>query len=822
MLATRSQPNCEIVFGTYRLKGEVLDIATAQAIRAFTVCGIANPLVDTAMLYNNAAIIESIMARFPHIRVCSKVHRAASVKADLEKELSRYGDRLYRVLLHKYMPDIACYLVLVEAKANGLLKQIGVSNYTSAQLRELIEQLTALDREGQLPLPLHAALPDVVQNELHPFVRTSVPELCHENGIRFEAHSVFSFLDQYPEDVIARVNELQAQTGTDATPLSAAQIAMAFALQRGGGNVVFNTANYLHLSENMSPVKLSQQQLDVVATLNVKLCRARYSGSDMAAFDPRFAHHLDPVRGSGFEACTPEYIRDVIATQIRSDLDAIEAGAVPSNVANGISRYRPQRPENAAAFAALADGVFIDDHGTPIRFYEDDVKNSDARAKKLETLLTKIRKALQDHIADAALKSKPKTCKYHALEDPEALPVDIPDPAVLQPFIDLVASTKQLPETAIRMGRGTLFPDGRLDFCKQVSQPSFDKLCDAVLQSGAIKHFLIGNNVALVNDTDGSREAALGRLIRESRGVQTWYLAGNGINRDQIKSIAESLAVNPDAKYVWLKMNPIQDGSYHLGRLTALHSGIEVIDLFNTGQGDAGVAAMLRGITDVQATADQKAPPRSGLRHLYLDINGITNGTAVAQLVAEMPQLESLSVNVNKLGDVGLKAFVDGFLALPEAQRAKLVRFVVGSNGITDASLPVLVQLVKAVPTLVVLQLSSYKSTNFFQQSHNNFTSADGLMDVAKALSENAAASVNPQYNFFGFQNCYTTQDPQDVAMLVADMAHLGLHVNGSQRYTKGLAATITSKALSTLLDAPANVQPPPVEFIQSVYRNAM
>jgi hypothetical protein len=76
------------------------------------------------------------------------------------------------------------------------------------------------------------------------------------------------------------------------------------------------------------------------------------------------------------------------------------------------------------------------------------------------------------------------------------LPVEIPDGRVFDGFLHgLAAATKPV---ARRFERGTLFPDGRMDMCKQVVRPRFTELCETAAGAadrGVIKHFLLGNNV---------------------------------------------------------------------------------------------------------------------------------------------------------------------------------------------------------------------------------------------------------------------------------------------------------------------------------------
>ena len=797
----------EVCFGTYRLHGELNEIATAQAIHLMMQHGIAQPLIDTAVKYKNSDSLMRVLERYPNIRIGTKMHRSSTLKEDLDQELQNYGDHLYRALLHRHMP-LKCYMVLVQAKADGKLKEIGVSNYSSQQLHRLIEELKELAAAGELPLPFEQAKPDVCQNELHPFLRTTVPQVCQELGIRFEAHSALTHLDEYPTD-----NSPKA--------LSRAQMAMAYALQVGGGSVVFNSANYKHVAENLDLVELNETQLSRLGSLANKMCHARYPGSETVRFEPAFNGFADPSGlGSGFLDLPHTYILDIVAPQIRKDMAALNCGQIPSKTAFGIPRNDKNSREQ---LLVLAHGYFVHEDGRKIVFFKDDnAKDDSSKLNRLKFLLKKLRKTLWEHAAEMKIKSKPKLCRLRAIEDPEALPVEIPDKTTLQPFIDLVASLKELPKTAIQMERGVLFPDGRLDFCKQVSQPSFPQLCQAVLDSGVVKHFLIGNNVALANDVNGECEAALARLIRKARGIETFYLAGNAIAHDQVKSLAEALSTSTDARYVWLKMNPIKEGSYHLGKLLITNPRIEVLDLFNTGQCNSGVKAFLAGCDEAMAvrvgTTDSKGeepPISSGLKHLYLDINAIKDGISVAKLASRFPNLETLSVNVNQLGDKGVKDLCNGLLALTPPQQPPLQRLVLGSNGCSDAVLTKITDVVHQYPSLTIIQLGSYRSTKFFRQGANEFSSKERMLDLATAIADNVKGLFpSASTGYFGFQHTYYSSDSQE---LLDAVEALGLY----HHYSKRLQSP-NKYSKAALVDTPIHVQPEPVKYIQSVYRNSM
>jgi hypothetical protein len=60
-----------------------------------------------------------------------------------------------------------------------------------------------------------------------------------------------------------------------------------------------------------------------------------------------------------------------------------------------------------------------------------------------------------------------------------------------------------------------------------VAQPAFEALCAAVRSSGAVRHFLLGNNLALAGDGPEAeaRLAALTSLIAAGQPIETWCAA---------------------------------------------------------------------------------------------------------------------------------------------------------------------------------------------------------------------------------------------------------------------------------------------------------
>jgi diketogulonate reductase-like aldo/keto reductase len=170
-------------FGTYPLRGA----AGVAAIRSALEVGYR--LLDTAVNYENEtevgqAVRESGVPR-EEVRVTSKVpgrhHGYDDAIASTQASLERLGlDYLDLHLIHWPNPRrdryVEAWRALVDLRERGLVRSIGVSNFTRAHLERVIEAT--------------GVTPAVNQVEMHPLFPQEELRLAHERlGVRTEAWS---------------------------------------------------------------------------------------------------------------------------------------------------------------------------------------------------------------------------------------------------------------------------------------------------------------------------------------------------------------------------------------------------------------------------------------------------------------------------------------------------------------------------------------------------------------------------------------------------------------------------------------------------------
>ncbi len=172
-----------IGFGTYPLKGASGAEAVLHALEA------GYRLLDTAVNYENETEVGEALRRSglprDQVQVTSKLpgrdHAYEDAVASVHGSLDRLGlDYLDLHLIHWPNPSVGRFVeawqALVDLREQGLLRSIGVSNFTEEHLRRIIEAT--------------GVTPAVNQIELHPrFPQEEMRRVHEELGIRTEAWS---------------------------------------------------------------------------------------------------------------------------------------------------------------------------------------------------------------------------------------------------------------------------------------------------------------------------------------------------------------------------------------------------------------------------------------------------------------------------------------------------------------------------------------------------------------------------------------------------------------------------------------------------------
>ncbi|KAM3420937.1 hypothetical protein BST61_g4171 [Cercospora zeina] len=288
------------------------------------------------------------------------------------------------------------------------------------------------------------------------------------------------------------------------------------------------------------------------------------------------------------------------------------------------------------------------------------------------------------------------------------MPVQISDKASLAPFFEYLKgnATGDAPEVALEPGhedvvlrefsKGVVYDDGRIDLCKMVTgPPNIGDLMEALRSYTSGKHFLLGNNIV---SSHGAREVA--KFIEERpHQYETWYLAGNCIDRGGLELLVDAIITSPVITNVWLKRNPLgPDSAESLARLCAHSPALRTLDLDQTSLGNEGVAALFRLLS-------RHGKPIA-LRHIYLNASGIGAEalTEISEYLKQKP-LESLYLSCNPIGE-SVALLADGVRTSRTLQRLTLQ-----SCGLTGSTTAKLLDAVKGHSTLQAVDIGQAYAT---------------------------------------------------------------------------------------------------------------
>lgn len=144
---------------------------------------------------------------------------------------------------------MAVYLEqLAEAKARGLTREIGVSNFTVAQLKQAIDILGPGAIAHQ-------------QVEIHPLLQNrKVVEFCKDHGIAITAYMPLAYGKVLTEPLLMEIGQRHG--------VSAAQVSLAWLLAQGM-TVIPSSTKRENLAANLAALKitLTADELAAIATL---------------------------------------------------------------------------------------------------------------------------------------------------------------------------------------------------------------------------------------------------------------------------------------------------------------------------------------------------------------------------------------------------------------------------------------------------------------------------------------------------------------------------------------------------------------------------
>lgn len=238
--------------GTFRLKDQVVIDSVSTALE------LGYRAIDTAQIYGNEAEVGQAVAAsgVPRGELylttkiwtenLSRERLIPSLEESLDKLKTDYVDLC---LIHWPSPGgavpVAEYMAaLAEAKARGLAREIGVSNFTLALMQQAIDAVGA----GEIATN---------QVELHPYLQNrKVAGFAECHGIRITSYMTLGYGKVLGDAVIGEIAQRHG-----ATP---AQVVLAWAMQLGYA-VIPSSTKRANLASNLAARELRLSDADMAA-----------------------------------------------------------------------------------------------------------------------------------------------------------------------------------------------------------------------------------------------------------------------------------------------------------------------------------------------------------------------------------------------------------------------------------------------------------------------------------------------------------------------------------------------------------------------------
>ncbi|MGJ7612582.1 MULTISPECIES: 2,5-didehydrogluconate reductase DkgB [unclassified Variovorax] len=254
---TNNNPIPAFGLGTFRLKGQVVIDSVKNGL------AMGYRVIDTAQIYGNEAevgqaIAESGVARndlFITTKIWTDYYAAAKLVPSLKDSLSKLRtDHVDLTLIHWPSPGNAVPVAefmgaLAEAKAQGLTKHIGVSNFNIALMKEAIAAVGAENIATN-------------QIELHPYLQNrKVAAFAASQDIRITSYMTLAYGKVLNDPVVEAVAKAHGAT--------AAQVVLAWAMQLGYA-VIPSSTQRANLEGNLKAqqLKLTDADMAQIAALD--------------------------------------------------------------------------------------------------------------------------------------------------------------------------------------------------------------------------------------------------------------------------------------------------------------------------------------------------------------------------------------------------------------------------------------------------------------------------------------------------------------------------------------------------------------------------
>jgi 2,5-diketo-D-gluconate reductase A len=239
-----------IGLGTWQLTGEGALEGTKHALE------LGYRLIDTAVDYENqeqiGETLRSSDINRDDIFLISKVEEDEDTRAATAERVEQLGmDRLDLCLIHRPPPEGAgeeLWDGLIQARREGLTRQIGVSNYSTDQIDRLVE--------------VTGERPTVNQIEWSPFGHSDeVMGHAGRNGVVIQAYSPLTRGERLGDERLAEIAEQHGKTP--------AQVLLRWCVQIGAPPVP-KAADPAHRQENIEifDFELSQGEMETLGALN--------------------------------------------------------------------------------------------------------------------------------------------------------------------------------------------------------------------------------------------------------------------------------------------------------------------------------------------------------------------------------------------------------------------------------------------------------------------------------------------------------------------------------------------------------------------------